>query len=281
VKTYRPVQRVVLTDEVERTLFEDFQSHRRGSRGSEEIGWVMLGVRLEDEVLVLATLPAGTARSASSVHVRFDSEAQAVGSLAVRQKDKRLTIVGVVHTHPGSLRHPSDGDYQGDIQWVGRLRGGEGVFAIGTADGGGRAEHAVHMRTQEELCYSWYVLGKDDRHYRRLPVELTKGPDLARPLHPVWPVMETYAAELLRLCRQQAGVTLECDATASGSVLCLNLKLAEPGTSLRVLLDPGKIQYYLGREGAYSPVQPQDDGLERAIYLMLADLAGKRLAATR
>ena len=56
-------------------------------------------------------------------------------SRIVRQTDRRLTIVGVVHTHPGSLRHPSDGDFRGDSEWVASLRGGEGVFGIGTADG--------------------------------------------------------------------------------------------------------------------------------------------------
>ena len=157
--SYRRLQRVLLTDEVQRTLFAGYAAHRQGSRGGEEIGWVMLGVRREDDVLVLATLPAGTARSASNVHVRFDSEAQALGSRVVRQQDKRLTIVGVVHTHPGSLRHPSEGDYQGDSQWVGRLRGGEGVFGIGTADGDSRSDRASspHMQTEGPLCYSWYA----------------------------------------------------------------------------------------------------------------------------
>jgi hypothetical protein len=276
---YRRLQRVKLTDEVNRTLFTGFETHRQGSRGGEEIGWVLLGVRHDDEVLALATLPAGTARSASHVHVRFDSEAQALGSRVVRQKDKRLTIIGVVHTHPGSLRHPSEGDYQGDIQWVGRLRGGEGVFGIGTADGklaeNGNALGPPHMQTMGKLCFSWYALGKDDHRYRRLPVELTPGPDLARPLHAVWPAIEMYAPALDRLYRLLTGVTLESVETPAGPVLTLNLKLAEPGAGLRVLLDRGKVQYYLGREGQFSVIDPREDRLERALYLILAELAAK------
>ncbi len=133
--TYGPLERVLLTDGVGRTLFEEFAAHRAEARGDEETGWVLLGLREAREAVVLATLPAGALRDASVAHVRFNSNAQALASRIVRQTDRRLTILGVVHTHPGSLRHPSDGDLRGDGQWVANLRGREGVFGIGTADG--------------------------------------------------------------------------------------------------------------------------------------------------
>src|SRR5262245_26679576 len=120
---YRPLRRVVLTTEVARTLFNEYSAHRRSERGDEETGWVLLGWREEDEVIVWATLPAGADREAGEAHVRFNSIVQAVASRVVRQSDRKLAMLGVVHTHPGSLRHPSDGDYRGDIQWVGQLRG--------------------------------------------------------------------------------------------------------------------------------------------------------------
>ena len=133
--TYGPLERVLLTDGVGRTLFEEFAGHRSEARGEEETGWVLLGLREAREAVVLATLPAGALRDASVAHVRFNSNAQALASRIVRQTDRRLTTLGVVHTHPGSLRHPSDGDFRGDGQWVANLRGKEGVFGIGTADG--------------------------------------------------------------------------------------------------------------------------------------------------
>jgi len=345
---YRRLQRVVVTDEVNQTFFEEFAAHRASSRGDEEIGWVLLGRRLEDEVHVLAMLPAGTARSASSVHVRFDSEAQALGSRVVRQQDKRLSIVGVVHTHPGSLRHPSDGDFRGDSLWVRHLRGGEGAFGIGTADGprgaivskeqgsqfrpplppysegegwgeggatasvqklhelsghsdappspqpsppstGERGPDArkplagiatsqprPHMQMSGELCFSWYALGAADRQYRRLPVELTPGPDLARPLHPIWPILEVHARRLDRLFRQLSGVTLETVTGASGGrpALALNVKLAEPGESLRLVFDREEVRYFLNRQGELCAVEPEAGNPERALYLILAELAG-------
>src|SRR5262249_34378516 len=98
---YQPLQRALLTDGVGRTLFEEYAAHRAGPRGDEETGWVLLGLRQAREAVVLATLPAGGERSAGVAHVEFNSSGQVLGSRIVRQMDRRLTIVGVVHTHPG------------------------------------------------------------------------------------------------------------------------------------------------------------------------------------
>jgi len=107
---YRPIKRAVLTDGVGRTLFEDYEAHRQGERGQEETGWVLLGLREADEAVVLASLPAGNRRDAGSGHIQFSSEAQILGTRILRQANRRLTVLGVVHTHPGSLRHPRDED---------------------------------------------------------------------------------------------------------------------------------------------------------------------------
>src|SRR5438874_13417818 len=172
---YRPRQRVLLTDGVGRTLFEEYGEHQAGSRGEEETGWVLLGVREEAEAIVLGTLPAGTERDAGVGHVQFNSAGQILGSRIVRQSDRRLTILGVVHTHPGSLRHPSDGDLRGDSIWVGQLRGREGIFGIGTADGkpslGTPVAHQPkpNMQCLDKLRLSWYALREGDKNYRPLP----------------------------------------------------------------------------------------------------------------
>src|SRR5436190_411208 len=71
-RPYQRLKRVVLTDEVSRTLFEEYAGHRRGSRGDEETGWVLLGLREPGEAVVMATLPAGAGRSAGVSHVRFN-----------------------------------------------------------------------------------------------------------------------------------------------------------------------------------------------------------------
>ena len=55
---YDRLRRVVLTDEVGRTLFEEYAAHRATDRGAEEIGWQLLGLRGPDEAVALATLPA-------------------------------------------------------------------------------------------------------------------------------------------------------------------------------------------------------------------------------
>jgi len=231
--------------------------------------------------VVLATLPAGAGRQAGVAHVRFNSSGQALASRIVRQWDRRLTMLGVLHTHPGSLRHPSDGDYHGDSQWVGQLRGREGVFGIGTADGeparGTVIAHqpSEHLQCLGELCLSWYCLGEGDRHYRPLPVGLTLGPDLARPLHSVWMTIEHYADQLDRLCRQQAGVAFGVVDSPEGPALGVEIRLATPGEVLRVVLSGKEARYYLLRGDELLTVDPDEDRVDRGVYLLLAELAGQ------
>jgi proteasome lid subunit RPN8/RPN11 len=279
--SYGPLERVVLTDGVGRTLFEEFASHRAEARGEEETGWVLLGLREAHEAVVLATLPAGTQRDASVAHVRFNSNAQAVASRIVRQTDRRLTTLGVVHTHPGSLRHPSDGDLRGDGQWVMNLRGKEGIFGIGTADGPPTAgalfsyQPRPHVQCLGGLRISWYSLRQGDSAYRPLSVELTIGPDLARSLHDIWATLELHAERIDRLFRQQTGVRAEVVSDKWGPGLLLTLPLAEHGDAVQVLIRPKEVRYYLGRGGQLLEVQHHDEWVDRGVYLLLAELAAR------
>jgi hypothetical protein len=279
--SYAPLKRILLTDGVGRTLFEGYANHRSGARGEEETGWVLLGLREVSEAVVLATLPAGTQREASVAHVRFNSSAQALASRIVRQADRRLTILGVVHTHPGSLRHPSDGDLRGDGQWVSHLRGQEGVFGIGTADGVLEPgalfawQPRPHVQCLGELRFSWYALRHGESAYRPLPVELTIGPDLARQLHLVWPALEAHAERLERLYRQQAGLRFEVTRDEEGPGLLLTVPLATHGEAVRVLVRPQQVRYFLEREGELLEIDHHDEYVDRGVYLLLAELAAR------
>jgi len=278
--SYGPLQRVVLTDGCGRTLFEEYRSHRVRERGEEETGWVLMGLREESAAVVLATLPAGALADAGVAHVRFNSEAQVLASRIVRQDHKRLTILGVVHTHPGSLRHPSEGDYAGDRQWVTRLRGREGVFAIGTADGtkgeGPFAQQPKpNVQCWEGLRFSWYTLGEGDASYRPVPLEVTFGPDLARPLHDVWSALETHAPALDRLCRQLAGVRFEVIADDWGVALVLQVPLPDSGDLLRVVVRNKEVRYHVRRAGELFEVDPGQEPIDRAVFLLLAELAAR------
>lgn len=278
---YQPLQRVLLTDGVGRTLFEEYAAHRTSTRGEEETGWVLLGLREATEAVVLATLPAGALRSAGVAHVQFNSSAQVLGSRIVRQKDRRLLMLGVVHTHPGSLRHPSDADYRGDTQWVGQLRGGEGIFGIGTADGQAvngtelARQPRPHLQCLGKLCFTWYALGEGDAHYRPLPVGLTLGPDLARALHPVWSTIEAHAERLDRLARQQTGVTFEVADGKHGQALGVTVPLAEPGSQIRVLVEEKEVRYYLQQDEQLMVVDPGPAHVDQGVYLLLAELAAQ------
>jgi proteasome lid subunit RPN8/RPN11 len=278
---YAPLERVLLTDGVGRTLFEEYAQHRGADRGDEETGWVLLGLRHVKEAVVLATLPAGTERDAGVAHVRFNSEAQALASRIVRQSDRRLTILGVVHTHPGSLRHPSDADLRGDGQWVGCLRGEEGVFGIGTADAAPEAgamfayQPRVNVQCLGELRFSWYALRSGERAYRPLSVGLTIGPDLARSLHRIWPTLETHAARLDRLYRQQAGMRFAVTSEDEAPGLLVTVPLAERGGAVRVLLRPKEVRYYAVQGGEAAEVDLHEPCVDRGIYLLLAELASR------
>ncbi len=279
--TYGPLERVLLTDGVGRTLFEEFAGHRSEARGEEETGWLLLGLREAREAVVVATLPAGTLRDASVAHVRFNSSAQVLASRIVRQTDRRLTTLGVVHTHPGSLRHPSDGDLRGDGQWVANLRGKEGVFGIGTADGVPTSSDLFayqprpHVQCLKGLRFSWYALHQGDSAYRPLPVELTIGPDLARSLHSIWSTLEFHAERIERLYRQQSALRFEVMSDEWGPGLLLILPLAEPGDSLRVLIRPKEVRYYVLRSGELLEVHHHDEWVDRGVYLLLAELAAR------
>jgi proteasome lid subunit RPN8/RPN11 len=265
---------VQVTTGVVQMLLDEFDGHRRSERGDEETGWVLLGWREESEACIRATIPAGAGREAGEAHIRFSSTVQAAASRFVRQIDRRLTMLGVVHTHPGSLRHPSDGDYRGDIRWVGQLRGGEGIFGIGTADGKSKADSAIeeqvrpNMVARGRLCFSWYVLGEHDRNYRRLAVEIVEGPDWAAPLRPAWDVLEDHAARIERLACQQA--RLKFDVLPHG--LSLALPLAE-GPTLKTQMSKEGVRYFLLKDGETFVADLAEPRIDCGIYRLLASWA--------
>lgn len=267
----RRLERVSVTDGVMRTLFDDYAEHRRTPRGDEEIGWILLGLWHEGEATALAALPAGAERDASAVHVRFNTDAQALASRILRQTDKRLRVIGVVHTHPGSMRYPSSGDLLGDSRWVAQLRTGEAIFGIGTAEVNG--DGAGDANIYGDMCFSWYALGAGDQRYRPLPAHLTDGADLAVPLRPLWNLIEAHAAPLNRLCRQFARVQLDILEEGPSKLLAVKIALPEPDQQIRLLLNDSEARYYWDRRDELIAIDPNEQILERAIYLILAELA--------
>jgi proteasome lid subunit RPN8/RPN11 len=279
-QAFQPLKRVLLTTEVARVMFGEYAAHRVTERGEEEIGWVLLGRRDLSEATVLASFPAGADREAGEAHVRFNSVAQIIASRFVRQSDRRIGMLGVVHTHPGSLRHPSDGDYRGDIEWVGQLRGGEGVFGIGTADGkfAGHADEIWSPRDNiqalGDLCLTWYSLRTEARNYRTMPVQLVDGPDLAASLRSVWPILEEHGERLEKLTQQLAKVSFDVVPYEQHSALAVNVVLPSSARNLRAVLLEKEIHYFLVREGAVLAADLREPYVDRGIYRLLADVAG-------
>lgn len=274
---------MVLTDAVSRTLFDEYAGHRRTDRGAEETGWVLLGLRHADEALVLATLPAAADRDAGEAHVWITGASHVLASRVVRQTDRRLVILGVVHTHPGSLRHPSRGDLTGDRDWVPNLRGGEGVFAIGTVAGkpagagvavGGHP--TPNVQTLAGLRFDWYTLAAGDTAYRPVPVELTIGPDLGGPLRPVWDVIEAHADRLDRLARRFAAVRFEVADAGDGPALLVTVGLGGPAESVQVLLQGKAVRFFYDAGGELTQLDlPAGTAPDHGVYLLLAELAAR------
>jgi len=126
-----------------------------------------------------------------------------------------------------------------------------------------------------ELRLSWYGLGAGDGHYRPLPVELTLGPDLARPLRPVWSLVEEHADRLDRLARQQQRVSFDVVPGRRGTALAVSVPLAEPGQEVRVLMEGKEIRYCLVSDGNVLVADLPEARVDQGVYLMLAELAAR------
>jgi hypothetical protein len=61
----------------------------------------------------------------------------------------------------------------------------------------------------------------------------------------------------------------------NGPALVLNVKLAEPGNILRVLLDSKEVRYFLVRGDDLVAVNSRESQVDRGVYLLLAELAGR------
>jgi hypothetical protein len=124
-----------------------------------------------------------------------------------------------------------------------------------------------------ELRLSWYSLRVGAAAYRPLPVALTIGPDLARPLHPIWSVIEAHADRLERLARQQTGVTFA--VADDGRGLEVQVPLADSGAAVRARVTEKEVRFYLVRDGQLFEADCGEDRVDRGIYLLLAELAAQ------
>jgi hypothetical protein len=78
-----------------------------------------------------------------------------------------------------------------------------------------------------------------------------------------------------RLCRQQAGLQFEVTDGKLGPALAVRIPLAVPGNAIRVLLEEKEVRYFLVRNEDTFGVDPPDPRIDRAVYLLLAELAAQ------
>jgi ribosome-binding factor A len=82
-----------------------------------------------------------------------------------------------------------------------------------------------------------------------------------------------HARPIDQLCRQLAEIQLEAIDDEATKVLCVKITLVEPTQQLRVLLDGSEARYYWDRNGELVAIDPHEPQLDRAVYLILAELA--------
>ena len=60
-----------------------------------------------------------------------------------------------------------------------------------------------------------------------------------------------------------------------GPALAVNLALAEPGSSLRLILERKEVRYYVVRGDELLAVDPRETQVDRGVYLLLAELTAQ------
>jgi hypothetical protein len=87
--------------------------------------------------------------------------------------------------------------------------------------------------------------------------------------------LEVHAERIERLYRQQAGMRFEVTTDEWGPGLILTLPLAEGGDSVRVVVRPKGVRYYVVSGGEVLEFQHQDSLVDHGVYLLLAELAAR------
>jgi hypothetical protein len=90
-------------------------------------------------------------------------------------------------------------------------------------------------------------------------------------LRGVWPTIERHAPAIDALCEQLAKVTFE--VLPAERALLVRFGLANPGDAVRVLLRDGDARFFLDQAGTLVAIDPEETQLDRALFLILAELA--------
>jgi len=111
------------------------------------------------------------------------------------------------------------------------------------------------------------------RNTDRCPWHMVRGSDLARPFNDVWNVLETYALPLNRLYRQLAKIHCKRTEMESEVFLAVAITLPNPNQQLRLLLNEADVRYYWDEGNELIAIDPHETQVDRAVYLILAELA--------
>lgn len=282
-KEYSPIRFVRIASGVGQTLVNGYMEHLAGDRKNEEIGWLLLGFREKDKAIILAAIPSGESRDASSVHVKFNSQAQAIAGRILKKREKKLEVLGLFHTHPGKMRRPSSGDFRGDIEWVKSISGRQGIFGIGTVENATESYEKSHVANfvssnafdWNNLRFSWYSLLQGDTDYKNVKIRWTLGPDLADFLSGHWSILEKNAEAIERILSQQNGSTCDVISYQGEKAFCLLVPTTYPKGVIRAFILGENVKYFFENSEQQFAIDVEENNVDRGIYLVLAELGKK------
>jgi len=119
-----PIKYMLISSGVGQTLVQGYRNHLNQERGDEETGWLLMGYREKKHAVVVAAVPSGEFREASSTHVKFNSQAQVVAGRLLRQlhdkpEDCVIPLVATIKgTFNGLKNYPESKGYLVLVQLI-------------------------------------------------------------------------------------------------------------------------------------------------------------------
>jgi hypothetical protein len=222
-----PIEVRVTAGVVDR-LLADVADHLRGPHAHDETGWVPIGRVAAGVVSVEGLLSAGRRPFASPAAFEPD-HAHVLAALVLLQAREPADVVGLIHTHPGSMDWNSAVDQVADEGHVLALPGGIGVYPIVVRE---RRASGPVVRAGVRVAW-WGLRASRPAVYAPCRVEVVPGEDAGAWLGPHDDALAEAGEVVLELLERGVAVTLL--PAPAGAV---DLMASSAGGEVLVRFDP-------------------------------------------
>jgi proteasome lid subunit RPN8/RPN11 len=187
------LEKVILMKPIADLLFGEYGKHLQGPHAEKEMGWVLLGhtsiaqysnpdksTTQSWAAMVTDIISSSTTGHDSGVgHFVFDSDEVLRQYSKLTLRKLGLEVLGMVHTHPGGNRYPSDADLLQDLQWVPTLKAKKGIFGIGTEMKtwvpAGDYQTRPYL-AKSGMVFTFFLLRMDSDRYEPIEVSVQEAP---------------------------------------------------------------------------------------------------------